>query len=43
LRKNIEKQFHLQKPQKNQILRNKLNKGCEWSLQGEIQTTEERD
>jgi hypothetical protein len=23
--------------------RNKLNKGCEWPQQGELQTTEERD
>jgi hypothetical protein len=28
---------------KNQILRSKLNKGCEWPLQGELQTPEERD
>jgi hypothetical protein len=28
--------------QKNQIPRSKLNKGCEWSLQRELQTPEER-
>jgi hypothetical protein len=28
---------------KNQIPKNKLNKWCEWSLQGELQTPEERD
>jgi hypothetical protein len=27
----------------NQISRSKLNKGCEWPLQGELQTPEERD
>jgi hypothetical protein len=27
---------------KNQIPRSKLNKGCEWLLQGELQTPEER-
>jgi hypothetical protein len=29
LRQNIWKQFHLHQPQKNQIPRSKLNKGCE--------------
>jgi hypothetical protein len=44
LRKNIRKQFHLQETQKkNQIPRNKLNKGCKLPLQGELQTTEEPD
>jgi hypothetical protein len=28
---------------KNQIPKNKLNKGCKWLLQGELQTTEEKD
>jgi hypothetical protein len=28
---------------KNQISMSKLNKGCEWPLQGELQTPEERD
>jgi hypothetical protein len=28
---------------KNQLPRNKLNKGCKRPLQGELQTTEERD
>jgi hypothetical protein len=28
---------------KNQIPRSKLNKGCEWPIQGELQTPEERD
>jgi hypothetical protein len=28
---------------KNQIPRSKLNKECEWHLQGELQTPEERD
>jgi hypothetical protein len=28
---------------KNQIPRSKSNKGCEWPLQGELQTPEERD
>jgi hypothetical protein len=28
---------------KNQMPRSKLNKGCEWPLQRELQMTEERD
>jgi hypothetical protein len=28
---------------KNQLPRSKHNKGCEWPLQGELQTLEERD
>jgi hypothetical protein len=28
---------------KNQVSSNKLNKGSEWPLQGELQTPEERD
>jgi hypothetical protein len=28
---------------KNQIPRSKLTKGCEWPLQEELKTTEERD
>jgi hypothetical protein len=42
-RRNIWKQFHLQKPQKNQIPGSKLKNGCEGHLQGELQTPEERD
>jgi hypothetical protein len=38
LRKNIGKQFLT----KTQISRKKLNKGCEWPLQGELQTSEEQ-
>jgi hypothetical protein len=37
-RENIGKQFHSQYPQKkkNQIPSNKLSKGCEWPLEGEL-------
>jgi hypothetical protein len=43
LRENIRKQFHLNSFKKNQIPGNKLNKGYKGRLQGELQTTEERD
>jgi hypothetical protein len=35
--------FTIASKKKNQIPRSKLNKGSECSLQGELQTTEERD
>jgi hypothetical protein len=43
LRKNIGKQFHLKypTPKKNQIPEIILNKECELSPQGKLQTTEE--
>jgi hypothetical protein len=35
--------FTIASKKKNQIPRRILNKGCEWLLQGELQTPEERD
>jgi hypothetical protein len=35
--------FTIASKEKNQIPRSKFNKGCEWPLQGELQTPKERD
>jgi hypothetical protein len=43
IEKEYMKTIPFTKPHKNQIPRNKLNKRCKCPLQGELQTTEERD